>query len=288
VLEVLAQPSRICAGGLALKRVSTPESGLGHVPSNAAKVSLTSENTSKSNGGTEMFESRMYVNNTATQRGDVAFPPAVNGATIPSPAGYSGEDVTVGGLVEGARRGDQAAWNALVARYLPLVRSVTRTYRLSEKDAEDVSQTVWLRLVGHLAYIREPMALPGWISTVARHESLLSARIQGRTVPIDPLGDSRHDLQADGPGVEADLLRAERHQALRDGLAELPASQRELLLLLAADPPLSYRDISQRLGIPVGSIGPTRARCLKRLRETPTLRPFLQSSALAEAGPARA
>lgn len=119
-----------------------------------------------------------------------------------------------------------------------------------------MSQTVWLRLVEHLGYIREPMALPKWIIAVARHESGRLARSIGWTIPIDPLDDARHDLQADHPEVDADLLRAEQHQALRDALAELPPAQRELLLLLAADPPLSYRDISRVLSIPVGSIGP--------------------------------
>jgi DNA-directed RNA polymerase specialized sigma24 family protein len=81
--------------------------------------------------------------------------------------------------------------------------------------------------------------------------------------------------------VDADLLRAERYQALRDGLAELPAVQRQMLLLLAADPPLSYRQISHQLGVPVGSIGPLRARYLQRLRATPALREFLDAPAAA-------
>nr|WP_208383624.1 sigma-70 family RNA polymerase sigma factor [Modestobacter marinus] len=162
----------------------------------------------------------------------------------------------------------------MVDRYLPLVRSVTRAYRLPDRDAEDVGQTVWLRLVEHLASIREPRALPKWIMTTAKHESLRVIGSTRRAVALDPLPEP-HDA-GERVDVDAELLRAERQQALRDGLAELPAAQRELLLLLVADPPVSYREISERLGMPVGSIGPTRARCLARLRATGALRAFLQ------------
>jgi RNA polymerase sigma factor (sigma-70 family) len=193
----------------------------------------------------------------------------------------SREDRTVGDLVEAAQQGDQGAWDALVRRYVPLVRAITRTYRLAGKDAEDVSQVVWLRLVEQLARIREPLALPKWIVTTARRESRRVAASLNRTVLVDPLVDTRQDHQRDHAEVEAGLLRAEERQALRDGLAELPPAQREMLLLLTADPPLSYRQISRVLGIPVGSIGPMRARCLQRLRATSALRPFLVTSTAA-------
>lgn len=195
------------------------------------------------------------------------------------------DGTTVDELVEGARRGDQAAWNALVRRYLPLVLAVARAYRLREKDAEDVSQIVWLRLMEHLGRIREPRAIPKWIITTARHESQRVAGHLGRTVPMDPLAESHP--QPNQAEVDADLLRAEARQALRDGLAELPPVHRQMLLLLAADPPLSYRQISHMLGIPVGSIGPMRARCLQRLRATSALHQFLDSSPAASA-PGRA
>lgn len=152
---------------------------------------------------------------------------------------------------------------------------MTRTYRLTERDAEDVNQTVWLRLVEHLSDIREPRALPKWIITTARHESLRLIKANRRTVPLDPLFDSTVPAETDSTDVEANVLRAERQQALRDGLAELAPRQRELLLLLVADPPLSYGEISRLLDMPVGSIGPTRARCLDRLRGTAAIRAFL-------------
>jgi RNA polymerase sigma factor (sigma-70 family) len=193
--------------------------------------------------------------------------------------GPAADHTDVGDLVDRARRGDQTAWDGLVRRYLPLVVAITRTYRLRDKDAEDVAQIVWLRLVEHLGRIREPLALPKWIITTARHESHRIARTLGRTVPVDTLLDERPDPRREQAGIEDGLLRAEAHQALRDGLAELPPAHRELLLLLAADPPLSYREISRILDIPVGSIGPLRARYLQRLRSTPALRRFFGSAA---------
>jgi RNA polymerase sigma factor (sigma-70 family) len=190
-------------------------------------------------------------------------------------------DVDVGELVAAAARGEQQAWNALVDRYLPLVRSVTRAYRLAERDAEDVSQTVWLRLVEHLEGIREPRALPKWLMTTAKHEALRLIRSGARELPVDPLTDPTIG-GADHVEIAADLLRAERHQALRDGMAELSPEDRQLLALLAADPPLSYREISSRLGMPIGSIGPTRSRCLARLRGTDAMGTYLRADLTAE------
>jgi RNA polymerase sigma factor (sigma-70 family) len=169
-----------------------------------------------------------------------------------------------------------------VRRYSPLVLAVARAYRLRDKDAEDINQIVWLRLIEHLGRIREPGAVPKWINTTARHEAQRVAGNLRRVVPMDPLAEPA-SARPDQAEVDADLLRAEQHQALRDGLAELPGSQRQILLLLAADPPLSYRQISHRLGIPVGSIGPLRARYLQRLRVTSALHEFLDSSAVASA-----
>ena len=102
------------------------------------------------------------------------------------------QTVGMGELVAAAAQGDQRAWAALVERYVPLVYSIIRRYRLSDKDAEDVSQTVWLRLVEHLGAIREPQALPGWLATTTRHEALGVLRSKRRTDPVDrvPAGSS--------------------------------------------------------------------------------------------------
>ncbi len=125
-------------------------------------------------------------------------------------------------LVEAARRNESCAWSGLVQRFTPLVRSVTRRYRLSEHDAEDVAQVVWLRLVEHIQRLREPLALPGWIATTARHESLRLARGHGRTLLVDPLDDSAREFDGQHAEVDAHLLQDEEVEAVREGLAQLP------------------------------------------------------------------
>lgn len=176
-------------------------------------------------------------------------------------------------LVPAAREGDQHAWDTIVDRFLPLVGAIIRGHRLSEADGDDVSQTVWLRLVEHLGDLREPAALPGWIRTTTRNECLRLLAARGRVRPVDPQDDAAVGLDAVVDDVaDAELLVIERRQLLREALAELPEARRALLLLLVEVPPLAYEEISRRLGIPVGSIGPTRARALEQLRRTRALR----------------
>ena len=173
-------------------------------------------------------------------------------------------------LVASAREGDQGAWNAIVERFLPLVCALVRRHRLNDADGDDVCQTVWLRLVEHLDALREPDALPGWISTTTRNECLRLLAARKRMTPVDPMDSgSLGGVAEDVSGV--DLVAIEERHALREALAELPAGRRELLLMLLADPPIPYVEISERLGIPVGSIGPTRARALDQLRNTRAL-----------------
>ena len=175
-------------------------------------------------------------------------------------------DNNVTELADAAADGNEDAWHRLVERYLPLVRLVAQRHGLAGPDVEDISQILWLRLVEHLRDIRGPRALPRWIATTTRNECAQLLRSTRRTAP---LGASVEPLTAPHVIREVDenMLRAERHQALLQALAELPDHQRKLLVLLVADPPLSYAEISRRLGIPIGSIGPTRARALRRLRE---------------------
>jgi len=175
-------------------------------------------------------------------------------------------------LVVAAVDGSRSAWNVLVERFSPLVTALTRRFGLNHSDAEDVAQTVWLRLVEHLARLREPRALPGWIATTTRNESLRVLSAQNRVDLVDPQTDARLDTTTSDDDVAMNLLLAERRQAVNAGLEVLRAPQRELLLLTVADPPMSYRQISQRLNMPTGSIGPIRARCLKNLKITPPLR----------------
>lgn len=179
-------------------------------------------------------------------------------------------------LVASAREGDQSAWNAIVERFLPLVCALVRRHRLSEADGDDVCQTVWLRLVEHLDDLREPAALPGWISTTTRNECLRLLAARKRMTPVDPMDSPSLEGVTEDLSI-ADVVALEERHALREGLAELPSGRRELLLLLLTDPPIPYADISERLGIPVGSIGPTRARALDQLRNTRAVRAIMTS-----------
>jgi RNA polymerase sigma factor (sigma-70 family) len=178
-------------------------------------------------------------------------------------------EITV--LMHRAAEGDQAAWNAIVDDYAGLVWSVVRGYRLGEAQAADAVQTTWLRLVEHLGDIREPERVAGWLQTTARRVCLKALRESGRECPMDwDPEDSRAasgrstDHQDSGP--EVSVLQRERETLVREALAGLPERHRLLLQLLTSSPPLSYGEISTRLCIPVGSIGPTRARILARLR----------------------
>ncbi|MQA85591.1 MAG: sigma-70 family RNA polymerase sigma factor [Streptosporangiales bacterium] len=168
-------------------------------------------------------------------------------------------------LVGLAADGDQGAWRELVGRYSGLVWSVARSHNLSHTDADEVSQTTWLRLVEHLGRLRDPERVGGWLAATARHESARVLRRAGREVLED---SPQEDVEFGNPepGPEARLLESERRELLMKGLAELSDRCRRLLRVLASAPPPSYAEVSDALGIPVGSIGPTRARCLENLR----------------------
>jgi RNA polymerase sigma factor (sigma-70 family) len=188
----------------------------------------------------------------------------------PVPAARPGrDDPAVTDLVSRARAGDRQAWDALVERYAPLIWSICRRYRLGGADAEDVGQSVWLHLVDHLDNLRDPAALAGWLATTARRECGRVARAAsgsaGHPLDAEALPDER------AATADQDLLEAERHAALREAFTTLPPSGQQLIAMLTADPPVPYTEISARLGIPVGSIGPTRRRCLDKLRHHPAI-----------------
>jgi RNA polymerase sigma factor (sigma-70 family) len=194
-------------------------------------------------------------------------------------------DYPVTWLVDAAAHGDERAWHEIVGRYTPLLAVVIRRFRLTTAEAQDVAQTVWLRLVEHLGSLREPRALPMWIITTGKRECMRCVSDQRRVMPLDPQDPSWLATPAEQTDPDAGLVRAERHEALLAGLAELPARQRELLVLLMVDPPLSYEAISQRTGIAPGGIGPTRSRALARLRQTAAVTHYLSDFASLPAGP---
>lgn len=167
-------------------------------------------------------------------------------------------------LVRAAAGGDQSAWDELVRRYAALVWSVARAHRLDATDAADVSQTTWLRLVEHLGRLREPEHLGGWLVTTARRECLRVLARTGRELPDDTAGVDRAGPAEDSP--EGHLLTDERRRLLWQALQLLPPRCQTLLRTLAGSPDASYADVSAALGMPVGSIGPTRMRCLDQLR----------------------
>jgi RNA polymerase sigma factor (sigma-70 family) len=180
------------------------------------------------------------------------------------------DDPHVVALVTRASRGDQDAWYELVDRYAPLVYTICTRYRLSNHDIEDVGQNVWLLLVEQLGKLREPAALPGWLATTTSRECL---RVVTAASKAERLGTGLDDsvLFVDDAVIDEEILVAERNAALRAAFAELPPRCQQLLSMLLSDPPHSYADIHRELGIPVGSIGPQRARCLERMRRSSAL-----------------
>jgi RNA polymerase sigma factor (sigma-70 family) len=182
------------------------------------------------------------------------------------------DDPSVIALVTRAADGDQAAWNELVDRYAPLVWSICNRYRLNRSDIDDVFQNTWLLLVEHIGKLREPAALPGWLATTTQRECL--HHLQAAHKRHEQAGGEPDQLAPPVHGdtlVEEEILIAERNAALRAAFAELPRHCQQLLGMLMSDPPFSYAQISAALQMKVGSIGPNRARCLERLRNSPHL-----------------
>jgi RNA polymerase sigma factor (sigma-70 family) len=183
------------------------------------------------------------------------------------------------GLVTRARNGDKQAWDALVERYAPLIWSICRRHGLGDADAEDVGQNVWLKLVDQLETLHVPAALPGWLATTTRRECGRILRAAPGVPETGHMDDTQAIADDHAPTAEEELLAAERHAALREALTHLPPCCQQLITQLARDPPPSYAQISTMLGIPAGSIGPTRARCLDKLRRHPAIAALINPDA---------
>ena len=177
--------------------------------------------------------------------------------------GGSGADVAT--LVRRAAEGDKWAWERLVDQFGRLIWSITRDFRLPESDASDVFQATWLRLLEHIDRLEYPARVGSWIATTARHECLRCLAGRKKVLLVQD-HSALSDALVHAPEADEGLLAAERAVAVRDAMSLLPWRWQRMLELLMADPPASYAEISDQLGLPVGSIGPTRGRCMERLR----------------------
>ncbi len=167
-------------------------------------------------------------------------------------------------LVVRAAAGDQVAWSRLVDNYSRLVWAVTRSFRLSDSDASDVSQVVWLRLLEHINRV-DPVRVGAWLVVTTRRECLRVLAFRKRVLlTYEPV--AFESVPGDSPEPDADLLADERAVDVRRALESLPDRWQQMLGMLMADPPAPYSEISERLAIPIGSIGPIRGRCLNKLR----------------------
>jgi RNA polymerase sigma factor (sigma-70 family) len=173
--------------------------------------------------------------------------------------------VDVVDLVRRAAAGERWAWERLVDQYSRLIWAITRDFKLVESDAADVAQVTWLRLLENIHKIENPDRVGSWLATTARNECLRCLANRKRVV----LAEDEDVLQSaapETPEIDERLLLEERAEQVREAMTRLPLRWQRMLDMLMADPPVSYAEISDQLGLPVGSIGPTRSRCLARLK----------------------
>jgi RNA polymerase sigma factor (sigma-70 family) len=166
-------------------------------------------------------------------------------------------------LIGAARAGDNAAWTRLFERFDRMLRAIARSYRLAPTEVDDVTQVAWTRLYEHIDRLGDPAAVGGWLATTVRREALRVLQTHVREQLTDS-PDLTGAVEQEGP--EAELLASESRLVLGRALASLPVPQRQLLTMLLTEPDASYHEISAALTIPAGSIGPTRARGMARLR----------------------
>ncbi|MGI5272004.1 RNA polymerase sigma factor [Nonomuraea sp. CA-218870] len=173
-------------------------------------------------------------------------------------------------LVKAAADGDADAWRELYQRFSGLVWAVARAHLPVAADAQDVAQTTWFRFAEHLTRIRDPEKAGAWLAATARNEALRVIRTSGRAVPVSDIALIGFDVDERSPELllleaEEEVAEAQRAREVWDAFQELSERCRLLLRALIASPRPTYQEISAGLGIAVGSIGPMRGRCLKRL-----------------------
>lgn len=177
-------------------------------------------------------------------------------------------------LVARCLDGDAGAWTALVQRYQPLVYAIARRARLDDHTSADIFQAVFARLMQHLPRIEQPGRLQAWIVTTAKREALRTLRTGRRTVSMsgegenDGLAQDALDVADDSPLAEQALSDLQQLHQLRGAVGQLDGRCRALIELLFRDEDdtVGYDEIARRFDMPLGSVGPTRARCLGKLR----------------------
>ena len=205
----------------------------------------------------------MTVTVTADQKVSPGVAAAADGHGAAPP--LDAASLEIAGWVRQAATGDIRAWNRLVDQYSRLIWSITASFKLGESDAADVAQTAWMRLIEHIDRLEQPARVGSWLASTARNECLRHVARRKRIVLVHE--DSEFDgVDQHGPAVDEVLLASERAQDVRQAMTHLPPQWQRLMEMLMADPPISYAEISDELGLPIGSIGPTRGRCLAKLR----------------------
>jgi RNA polymerase sigma factor (sigma-70 family) len=165
-------------------------------------------------------------------------------------------------LVTSAIDGDEEAWNELFAKFNPLLRAISRTFRLNDEQRADAAQNTWMLLVVNIRTVRDPEKVGAWLSVTMRRQCIRIASARRRE---ELRGEWHADELSTTEGPEDHILRAEKHAELWEAIDRLPARQRQLLQVLSMTPKPSYQTVSAMLEMPLGSIGPTRERALRRL-----------------------
>jgi RNA polymerase sigma factor (sigma-70 family) len=179
-------------------------------------------------------------------------------------------------VLRSAAGNDQRAWERLFAEFTPTIRGVARRHGLASCDQDDVVQWTWIALFRHIDQVREPSSVGTWLVTTARRQSLRIISQAAREIPSENLESQ------EVPIVDGDYLPLDerRREAVRVAAASIPPRQRALIAALLVEPALSYKHVSEKLGIPVGAIGPTRQRALTRMRKDPRVSQLLDEYAL--------
>ena len=170
---------------------------------------------------------------------------------------------TTADLVESACHRQSGAWRELVSRYQGLVRAIVGSYRLQEADSADAVQNTGLRALERLDSVRDADCLGGWLTTIARRECLALLARSRRAAPTEVTEDH---LVVDQPGPEAVVLAEEARRAVARAVTGLPVKRQELVRVLFSVNEPNYAEVSRLVGLPIGSIGPTRQRALRALR----------------------